>query len=289
MWLVLGGSGQLGQSLKEVLAQSGIEHIVVGRNEVDITHQSNVESFLKTTQPTVVVNCAAWTAVDAAEDHVAEANIINNVGTRHIAIASRKNNARLFHVSTDYVFPGTSNKPYAEHDATGPVSVYGKSKLAGEQAIQNEHPENSLIIRTAWLYSQYQANFVKTMVRKALQTAPVRVVSDQLGQPTLATDLARHMIMLANHPTANGIFHGTNSGSTSWFGLTLAIYRALGVDEALVTPVPSSEYPTKATRPSNSVLSHQRTIDLGIPEMQNWEDALKIALPEITSTIENEK
>ena len=288
MWVILGGNGQLGQSFAEVLTQSSTTYRIVGRETADITDLNSVRHLLTELQPKVVVNCAAWTAVDNAEDHEKGAFLINADGARHIAIASKEINARLVHISTDYVFPGTDVGPYSETSATGPVSAYGRSKLAGEKAVLEEYPENSLIVRTAWLYSKYRANFVKTMVRKCLQNAPVKVVNDQLGQPTLATDLARHIENLVAHPNATGIFHGTNSGSATWCDLTVAIYNALGADTSLVTPVPSSEYPTKATRPKNSVLGHQHTIDLGVSEMRPWDAALKSCIGEIKDVIEKE-
>jgi len=288
VWVILGGQGQLGLSFRDVLTNAGIPHRILGRDDVDITKAANVTSQLSNITPSVIVNCAAWTAVDNAEDFPNEAFAINADGARNVAIAARDIGARLVQISTDYVFPGHEVGPRNEDAPTGPTSVYGKSKLAGEEAVLAEYAENSLIVRTAWLYSKYGANFVKTMVRKALTASEVRVVNDQHGQPTLTTDLAQHVVELVNTNNAVGIFHGTNSGDATWFDLTVAIYQHLGVPTSLVSPVDTSAYPTKAKRPSNSVLGHQRTISLGIPEMRSWSTALAESLPEISELLSKE-
>jgi dTDP-4-dehydrorhamnose reductase len=285
MWLILGGEGQLGLSLQLILSQANIPFQAVGRNNLDICDLEACIGVINELNPNVVVNCAAWTAVDLAEDHEEEAFNINCNGVRNVAIACRETNATLVHISTDYVFSGIAETPYETDSPTAPASAYGRSKLCGEEAVREELPEHSYIFRTAWLYSQFQGNFVKTMVRKAITNSPVRVVSDQLGQPTAATDLAQHIVdvVLSNAPC--GIFHGTNSGQASWYELTQEIYAFLKVDTSLVTPVPTSEYPTRAVRPQYSVLSHTRTTDLGLQEMNDWKTALLIALPTIKEQI----
>jgi dTDP-4-dehydrorhamnose reductase len=238
--------------------------------------------------PEVVVNCAAWTAVDLAEDNETEAFRTNCDATRNIAIASREIDAINVHISTDYVFSGVADTPYDVDSPTAPVSVYGNSKLCGEVAIAEEYPDRSYIVRTAWLYSPHGGNFVKTMIRKARSASAVRVVSDQLGQPTLAADLAQHIVDLVATHAPFGIFHGTNSGVGSWYDLTVEIYAQLGVDTSLVSPVPTSEYPTKAVRPQYSVLGHTHTIDCGVAEMRNWKIALQESLPKIVKVISEE-
>ena len=288
VWVILGGNGQLGLSFQDVLNGAGIKNQILGRQEVDVTNSAMTSAKLKAINPAVIVNCAAWTAVDNAEDNAAEAFLINAEGARNVAIAARHSGAKLVHISTDYVFPGHETGSREEYAETGPASVYGASKLAGEQGVISEYDDNSLIVRTAWLYSQYGSNFVKTMIRKAFTQSEVRVVNDQLGQPTNAADLAKHVVDLVQHQGAHGIFHGTNSGSATWFDLTVAIYELLGVDTALVSAVDSSAYPTKARRPSNSVLGHQRTLSLGIKEMRPWRDALSESITAIASVIEKE-
>lgn len=288
VWAILGGYGQLGCCFRDVLTQANIPFHILSRAEADITNRDGLLHVLTSLQPTVIVNCAAWTAVDNAEDCELEAFAINADGARNVAIAARTIGARLIHISTDYVFPGDEVGAQNEEDTTGPSSVYGASKLAGEEAVLSEYSANSLIVRTAWLYSKYGGNFVKTMVRKALTSSEVRVVNDQHGQPTLATDLAKHVVELVQHNEAQGIFHGTNSGNTTWYDLTRAIYELLGVSTSLVSPVDSSAYPTKARRPSNSVLGHQRTLSLRIPEMRTWLEALSTSLPEIADLLKKE-
>ena len=285
MWLILGGEGQLALSLQLILSQANIPHHAVGRDALDICNRDACIRVIKEIQPQIVVNCAAWTAVDLAEDHEDEAFTINCNGSRNVAIACREANAILVHISTDYVFSGVSDTPYETDTPTAPTSAYGRSKLCGEEAVREEHPEHSYIFRTAWLYSQFGGNFVKTMVRKALAHSPVRVVFDQLGQPTVATDLAQHIVHILESNAPCGIFHGTNSEQASWYELTQEIYTLLEVDSSLVTPVPTSEYPTRAVRPQYSVLSHSHTTNLGLQEMTNWKTALMNALPTIKQQI----
>ena len=285
MWLILGGEGQLGLSLQLILGQANIPFRAVGRDALDICNRDACIQVISELKPSVVVNCAAWTAVDLAEDHEEEAFNINCNGVRNVAIACREANVTLVHVSTDYVFSGVAEKPYETDSPTAPTSAYGRTKLCGEEAVREELPERSYIFRTAWLYSQFRGNFVKTMVRKALTNSPVRVVSDQLGQPTVATDLAQHIVHVVQSNAPFGIFHGTNSGQASWCELTKEIYSFLKVDTSLVTPVPTSEYPTRAVRPQYSVLSHSRTAELGLQEMTNWKTALLNALPTIKEQI----
>ena len=288
MWLILGANGQLGKSLQAVLTANDISFTAVDRQTLDITDRDACIKLFTAVSPEVVVNCAAWTAVDLAEDNETEAFRINCDATRNIAVASREINAINVHISTDYVFPGIANTPYDVDSPTAPVSVYGKSKLCGEVAVAEEYPDKSYIVRTAWLYSTHGGNFVKTMIRKARSASAVRVVSDQLGQPTLATDLARHIVDLVTSHAPFGIFHGTNSGVASWYDLTVEIYKQLGVDTSLVSPVPTSEYPTKAVRPQYSVLGHAHTIKCGVAEMQDWKTALQESLPNIVKTISEE-
>lgn len=285
MWLILGGNGQLGQSLQLVLSHQEIPFTVAGRDTLDIGELSDCRTFINEHHPDVVVNCAAWTAVDLAEDNETQAFLINSGGARNVAIACREADAVLVHVSTDYVFSGIATDPYEVDHPTAPVSVYGKSKLGGEEAVTAEYAEGSYVVRTAWLYSEFGSNFVKTMIRKALSSTPVRVVSDQLGQPTLATDLAEHIVDIVTNNAPFGVYHGTNSGQSSWFELTQEIYKLLGLDLTLVTPVPTSEYPTKALRPQYSVLSHARTAALNIPQMRDWKTALHNAQPIITQRV----
>lgn len=288
MWLILGGNGQLGQCLQMQLQHRGIDYTAFGREDVDLNNMSDITRVVKRLRPDVIVNAAAWTAVDDAEDNEDSAYTINCLGASRVASVAAANSATFVHISTDYVFSGQSTTPFAEDDVPAPVGAYGRTKLAGERAVQLAHPTNSLIVRTAWLYSQFGNNFAKTMVRKALAHQPVRVVNDQRGQPTLATDLAAHIIDLVAAKVPAGTYHGTNSGECTWFDFATEIFRLAGSDPSLVTPVPSSEYPTKATRPAYSVLGHANTKNVGVAEMRPWLEALTLAIPEIIASTQQD-
>ena len=287
-WLVLGAGGQLGQSLQDVLTPAGIPHDALGSKECDITDPAAVAASLAYSKPEVVINCAAWTAVDAAEDNEEEAFLANCTGPANVARACRAAGARMVHISTDYVFPGNQPGPYGESSPTGPVSAYGRSKLCGEREVQSILGDDAYIVRTAWLYSRHGANFAKTMLRRARTGSAVRVVNDQIGQPTLADDLAQHLVDLVSFGAPAGIYHGTNSGACTWYDFARQLYALAGADTELVTPVPSSEYPTRAIRPSNSVLGHERTVAARLPEMRPWEEAATHSVPSIIEALSQE-
>lgn len=274
--------------MQEALTERNLPFAALGSDECDVTNSDAVSAVMEIHRPDVVVNCSAWTAVDAAEDNEATAFAINCDGPRNVAVACRTSGSTFVHVSTDYVFPGDGSGEYAEDSPTGPVSVYGKSKLCGEREAIAGHPDGTYIVRTAWLYSRHGGNFVKTMLRRALSGAAVRVVDDQLGQPTLADDLAHHIIDLVTSGAPVGVFHGTNSGRTTWCGLAREIFDLAGAGTGLVSPVGTSEYPTRAVRPANSVLGHARTLDSGIAEMRQWDVALRASISRIIETVKSE-
>ena len=288
MWLVLGGGGQLGRCLEEALVECGIPFTLADRATCDIVDERAVDALVSGLRPAVVVNCAAWTAVDAAEDDESAATLVNHDGARNVAKACKSHGAVLVQVSTDYVFSGNKSGVYDEHSTTNPVSAYGRSKLLGEQAVLDVYPDGTYIVRTAWLYSKFGANFVKTMVRRALAEMPVRVVDDQHGQPTHAGDLARHIIDLVRSGAPQGVYHGTNSGNATWYELAREIYDLMHKQKTLVSPVGTDEYPMKATRPKNSVLGHQRTLAAGADEMRNWKDAIAESIGGIIAVVEKE-
>lgn len=287
-WLVLGARGQLGTCMQEALTEWNLQFVALGSDECDVTNSDAVSAVMEIHRPDVVVNCSAWTAVDAAEDNEVAAFAINCDGPRNVAAACRTNGSTLVHVSTDYVFPGDGSGEYTEDSPTGPVSVYGKSKLCGEREAIAGHPDGTYIIRTAWLYSRHGGNFVKTMLRRALSGAAVRVVDDQLGQPTLADDLARHIVDLVTSGAPVGVYHGTNSGQATWCDLAREIFDLAGAGTGLVSPVDTSEYPTRAVRPANSVLGHARTLNAGVTEMRQWDVALRASIPGIIETVKSE-
>ena len=268
MFLVTGANGQLGNELRLLL---GDRAVYVGREELDITDEAAVRRFLDAQNFDIVINCAAYTAVDKAEDDFEAADRINRLGPALLAKYGR----RIIQVSTDYVFDGTAHLPYKEEDAVNPVSVYGSTKLAGEEAVLAE-AETAVVIRTAWLYSSFGANFVKVMRRLGMERDSLGVVFDQIGTPTYAADLAAAIVAMLPQIKAGTkeVYHYSNEGVASWYDFACAIMRESGLP-CMVRPLETHEYPTKATRPAYSVLNKakiRRDFGLAIP---HWMDGLK--------------
>ena len=288
-WLITGASGQLGLALQEVLIQRGIDIVGANSSELDITKPLIVNQLVGFTNPSVIINAAAWTDVDAAESNESAAYSVNSLGPQNLAIAARKVDARLVQISTDYVFSGDASTPWSENAANNPQTVYGSTKSKGENFVLTSLPLNSYVVRTAWLYSPKGKNFAKTMVNLALnQLDEVRVVNDQIGQPTVAGDLAKQIVDLVLSEAPAGIYHGTNSGQATWFEFAQEIFRLAGADVARVIPVSSSEFPSPAKRPAYSVLSHDAWARTSVPEMRNWKIALEEAMPAIISAVKAE-
>jgi dTDP-4-dehydrorhamnose reductase len=288
MWLISGGDGQLGRCLGERLTALGVAHHRAARSELDVTDPVTVHRELARWTPTVVVNAAGWTAVDDAETHREAAFSVNHLGARNLAVTAREHGAMLIHVSTDYVFDGRDRCVRDEQSPTSAISVYGESKLAGEKAVLEEHPDGSRVVRTAWLYSRHGRNFARTMVRHALADHSVKVVDDQFGQPTSAPDLAAHLVELVDSRVPPGTYHGTNSGVATWFDLACEIYRLCGRDPERVTACTTAQYPALAPRPAYSVLGHRRTVEAGVAEMRDWMSALEATLPDVIAAVRGE-
>lgn len=288
MWLIVGANGQLGRCLQDSLLQQNIDFVATTHQELDISDARAVSHFFTSHSINTIVNCAAWTAVDDAEDHEVEALRINFEGPRNLANSAKKMNARLIHISTDYVFSGEGNTPYTTKTPTAPLNAYGRTKLKGDEAVLEIGEGHFPVIRTAWLYSRYGKNFAKTMATRAIQGLPVRVVNDQVGQPTMAGDLARCVVSISNAALSPSIIHGTNAGQATWFDFARAIYDLLGADVSLVTPVTSTEFPTKAKRPRFSVLDHSELIGSSITEMREWLPALRDEIPHILQHVTSE-
>ena len=277
--LVTGANGQLGSELVALYrARSGDSVLGVDLPDVDITSDASVGAVFSSFSPDVVINCAAWTAVDAAEENEAGALAVNGEGPRVLARACRAAGAWLVQISTDYVFSGEATSPYAEDATPDPRSAYGRTKLAGELAVIEELPDSHYIVRTAWLYGHQGNNFVKTMLRLESERETIDVVDDQVGQPTYAADLAAQIVELLDARPAAGIFHGTNSGEVSWHGFTQEIFRQIGADPARVIAVTSEQFVRPAPRPAYSVLGHQRWAEVGVPEMRDWREAIAEAM-----------
>jgi dTDP-4-dehydrorhamnose reductase len=288
-WLVVGASGQLGMALEKVLTQKRLTVISAGSKELDITHAEAVNTFIQRHNPRVIVNAAAWTDVDSAEENFEAAYAVNALGARNLALASKNVGSTFVQVSTDYVFSGQSLTPWKVSNERDPVSAYGRSKSAGENFVSEVYPENSYIVRTAWLYSATRKNFAKTMVRLALLgDNQVRVVNDQIGQPTFVGDLADQIINMVTTEIAFGCYHGTNTGQASWFEFTQEIFRLAGADVSRVIPVSSSEYPRPAKRPAYSVLNHDDWKLNGLESMRNWKISLAEAMPAIITAVKLE-
>lgn len=288
MWLIVGANGQLGRCLQDVLLQQSIDFVAATHQDLDIADAHAVSHFFTSHSFNTIVNCAAWTAVDDAEDHEVEALRINFEGPQNLATSAANTNARLIHISTDYVFSGDGNTPYTTKTHTAPLNAYGRTKLMGDEAVLRIGEGHFPVIRTAWLYSRYGKNFAKTMAARAIQGLPVRVVDDQFGQPTMAGDLARFIVSVTNADTSPQIIHGTNSGQATWFNFAQEIYELLGADASLVSPVNSTEFPTKAKRPSYSVLDHTELIGSSINEMREWLPALRDEIPHIMQHVISE-
>jgi dTDP-4-dehydrorhamnose reductase len=285
-WLITGGSGQLGIALTEELDSRGLVFSAFDSKDLDITQSSIIRDLVSQVSPMVIVNCAAWTDVDAAETNEAQASKVNSYGAENIALVAKNCGAKLIHVSTDYVFSGESETPWQVADEINPQSAYGRTKADGEGRVIGTYPENSSIVRTAWLYSPWGKNFAKTMTRLALNgDGEVRVVNDQIGQPTSATDLAKQLVELSLSSSPAEIYHSTNSGQATWFEFAQEIFKLSGADVNRIIPVSSSEYLRPAKRPSYSVLSHDSWAKTTIKPMRDWRIALIDAMPAIISAV----
>ena len=288
-WLITGGSGQLGLAIQKELSSRRIDFVATKSSELDVTKPLIAAQLVDSLKPGVIVNTAAWTNVDGAETNQSIAYSVNALGPQNLAIAASKIGAQLVQVSTDYVFSGERTTPWRENAAYNPQSVYGSTKCDGEKFVQATLPTDSYIVRTAWLYSAKGKNFTKTMTNLAINSAgEVMVVNDQLGQPTFAGDLARQIVELVLSGAPVGIYHGTNSGQASWFEFAQEIFRLAGADDSRVIPVPTSEYPQPAKRPSYSVLGHDAWAITTVPVMRDWRIALTEAMPAIISAVKRE-
>ncbi len=256
--LITGCNGQLGRSLQRQIALTGgeVECVATDVDTLDLTDAKAVDAALAQGRFDFVVNCAAYTAVDKAEAQPEICRVVNVNAVENIARAAAAHSVKVIHISTDYVFSGENFRPYLPTDATAPRSLYGSTKLEGEQALRSLLPEDAVIIRTAWLYSEYGSNFVKTMIRLGREKSSLKVVADQIGTPTYAGDLADAIIKVVLAPGWKpGVYHFTDEGVASWYDFTLAIHELSGITTCKVEPCTTEEYPTAACRPHYSVLS----------------------------------
>ncbi|HEX6444840.1 MAG TPA: dTDP-4-dehydrorhamnose reductase [Streptosporangiales bacterium] len=278
-WLVTGAGGMLGVEVTDVLREQGVPFTGLARSDLDVTDAEAVAAALDRHRPDVVVNCAAWTAVDDAESQEDAAARVNGDGPAHLARACARTGARLLHVSTDYVFSGDADTPYAEDAPTGPRTAYGRTKLAGERAVRELHPDGGYVVRTAWLYGAHGGNFVATMLRLEGERPTVDVVADQHGQPTWAADVADRLVALGLSDAPAGVYHATNGGSASWYELAREVFTLAGADAARVHRTTSEAFTRPAPRPAYSVLASTAAERYGLPPMRHWRDALAAAVP----------
>lgn len=280
-WLVTGAGGQLGRDLVAVLGEQGERDVLaLDRAQLDIADPGAVRSTLGSERPDVVLNAAAYTAVDAAEADEATAYAVNAQAPAWLAACTAQSGARLVHVSTDYVFDGAATQPYAEDAPPAPRTAYGRTKRAGEEAVLALDPR-AYVVRTAWVYGAGGGNFVRTMLRLAGERDVLTVVRDQVGAPTWSRDLAEGLVALARSGAEPGIYHCTNGGQASWFEFAQAIFAESGLDPARVHPVTSQQFVRPAPRPTYSVLSDRRWVGAGLAPLPHWRAALARALPDI--------
>lgn len=283
--LVTGVTGQLGHDVVNELMHRGNTVICTGHNEMDITDSTQVSTFIKSNAPDVVIHCAAWTAVDLAEECIDDAMAVNAIGTQNIADACKNINCKMIYISTDYVFDGNGNKPWKPDDTCNPLNIYGRSKYKGELAVQNTL-EKYFIVRIAWVFGINGNNFVKTMLKLGKNHDTITVVNDQIGTPTYTADLARLLTDMAE-TSRYGIYHVTNEGGyISWYDFTCEILRQAAAynniyGNVTVLPVGSEAYPAKAKRPSNSRLDKSKLIANGFTPLPDWKDAIARYLKEL--------
>jgi dTDP-4-dehydrorhamnose reductase len=272
-WLITGANGLVGRHLSPLLHD--IDTTALGRDKLDVTNAAAVLEAVAGHD--VVIHLAAWTDTDGAEARPAAAMAVNAIGASNVARACKRHQARMIHISSDYVFDGMTRTPYREDDPVCPISVYGRGKASAERSVLQLLPEGGVVLRTAWLYGAYGKNFVSTMRQLAETQGQVDVVNDQVGQPTWAADLAQRIIEVVHNGVPSGIYHATNAGSTTWFDLAQLVFKTLGHDPRRVNPTTSDKFVRAARRPAYSVLSHEGWRRAGMLPMRHWRDAFDAA------------
>ena len=283
--LVTGKNGQLGKSIHKIVTnnEQTDEFIFVGREELDLSSTDSITSYFNHNNFDIIINCAAHTAVDKAEEEAVLANQINHLAVAQLAQIAKRQQAKLIHVSTDYVFNGESDKPYTETDATSPINIYGKTKLAGEQALKEIMPTDAIIIRTSWVYSEYGNNFVKTMLRLGKQRDELSVVGDQIGSPTYATDLANAILGTMQNKAfkevgqETQVYHYSNAGEISWYEFAKEIFKLAGI-QCSVSPITTEQYPTPAKRPKNTLMNKDKIAETFSVNIPDWKESLNTCM-----------
>ena len=288
--LVTGASGQLGQSIKNLVKQQKISEsfIFVNRGQLDLSSNSNIQNYFKTKKFDLIVNCAAYTAVDKAEDDHEEADMINHIAVKQIAEIAQNNNIKLIHISTDFVFDGLKHKPYFESDITSPINIYGKTKLDGENTILSIMKFNAIIIRTSWVYSEYGNNFVATILKLTQKNSNLNIVSDQIGSPTYARDLAQVILKIIKSDKFNTlekeseIYHYSNEGECSWYDFAKEVANISGA-KCTISPIKTEDYPTAAKRPQHTSMSKEKISKAFDLKIIFWKDSLKYCMKNLST------
>ena len=278
--LITGATGQLGSELKEITMhhETMFQYFYKGSADLDITQLDSVREFVDRNSIEYIINCAAYTMVDLCESNVEKCDAVNHLGAENLAKVAAEFNCKLIHISTDYVFDGTANTPYKENEAVNPLSVYGRSKVEAEKAVMNIAP-NSIIIRTAWLYSSFKANFVKTMLRLMQEREELTIVNDQHGTPTYTKDLAEAIIIILEKAEQGewkkGIYHFSNLGETTWYGFAKKIKELANIENCRLKPIETKDYPTPAVRPMYTVLDKTKIQNAFHFIIPHWEESLE--------------
>jgi len=283
--LLLGGSGILGSEVRRQLKLLNFDHVAPRSSELDVKDKELLQVFIRDFKPNWIVNCAAWTDVDGAEESFEAAIALNESAVRNIAEVALEIKCQIIHISTDYVFDGNSSVPYNENMKEKPLNRYGESKLRGERVLLELIPKMAYVIRTSWLYGVEGKNFVKSIAKKAVGNESVRVVNDQVGSPTSARNLAEAITSIISHPPKAGIYNFSSKGSCSWYDLARTIYKEAGADPEMVQKISSTALNLKAKRPIYSLLSKEKWDSTGLSHIPEWKTALRLMLPEILNEI----
>jgi dTDP-4-dehydrorhamnose reductase len=286
IWLILGGTGQLGRSLQEHLIKNGIKFIAPSSSILDIRDYQTTRNYILLNKPSVVVNCAGWTNVNKAESDICKANVLNGFAVDNLIKTCQEMSVIFVHISTDYVFSGSKKSPYFAYEEVNPINAYGASKVLGEKFIKESRAEKYYIFRTAWLYSEFGSNFVKTIITKRRGAkGEIKVVNDQFGNPTFASDLAFQIIQSINLEIPYGIYHAVNSGVASWYDLAMKVAEYSGYESNQIRAISSRENMSEVQRPLYTSLDSTKWSDVNIPEMRSWQKALEFAMPRIIKNI----
>ena len=283
--LVTGANGQLGKSIKSLVEpqKKSYSFVFVTRDQLDLSSPSNIQNYFDTHKFDLIINCAAYTAVDKAESYQEEADMINHIAVKKIAEIAKSNNIKLIHISTDFVFDGLKHKPYSESDACSPLNIYGKTKLEGENAILSIMKFNAIIIRTSWLYSEFGNNFVSTIIKLAQKNNNLNIVSDQMGTPTYAKDLGQAILNIIKNEKFNEpnrvteIYHYSNEGECSWYDFAKEVINISGI-KCTISSINSEDYPTAAIRPRNTIMSKEKISNEFGLKIVFWKDSLKCCM-----------